>query len=176
LAREAGALYDQGVSLLTMAQLDFYAGRLAEARAHVREVIELFTQTGARLLLINCLELCADLCAATRRWREAIIVWAAFAAVRATWIQGESQADRRSAFHQHPHRPLPSRPDPGQDRQPAPRRPDPSGAAGGPRLAAPPLVGRDHDPGGRRHAVGEPQRERDAIGEQAVPRSQHERV
>ncbi|HEX7267664.1 MAG TPA: LuxR C-terminal-related transcriptional regulator, partial [Streptosporangiaceae bacterium] len=94
LAREAGALYDQGVSLLTMAQLDFFAGRLAEARAHVREVIELFTQTGASLLLINCLELCVDLCAATRRWREAITVWAAFAAVRrATWKQGESQVD-----------------------------------------------------------------------------------
>ena len=93
LAREAGALYDQGVSLLTMAQLEFYAGRLADARAHVREVIELFTQTGANLLLINCLELCVDLCAATRRWREAITVWAAFTAVRrATWVQGESQA------------------------------------------------------------------------------------
>jgi predicted ATPase/DNA-binding CsgD family transcriptional regulator len=97
LAREAGALYDQGVSLLTMAQLDFYAGRLADARAHVREVIELFTQTGANLLLINCLELCVDLCAATRRWREAITVWAAFTAVRrATWVQGESQADNRA--------------------------------------------------------------------------------
>jgi len=100
LARQAGALYDQNVSLLTMAQLDFYAGRLAEARAHVREVIELFTQTGASLLLINCLELCADLCAATRRWREAITVWAAFAAVRATWIQGESQADNRKGVEE----------------------------------------------------------------------------
>jgi DNA-binding CsgD family transcriptional regulator len=60
----------------------------------VREVIELFAQTGASLLLINCLELCVNLCATTRLWREAITVWAAFAAVRrATWIHGESQAD-----------------------------------------------------------------------------------
>jgi len=74
--------------------LDLYAGRLPEARAHVREVIELYGQTGASLLLINCLELCVGLCAAARRWREAITVWAAFAAVRrATWVQGESQAD-----------------------------------------------------------------------------------
>jgi len=94
LAREAGALYDQGVSLLTMAQLDFYAGRLPEARAHVREIMELFAQTGANLLLINCLDLCVGLCAATRRWREAVTAWAAFAAVRrATWIQGGGQAD-----------------------------------------------------------------------------------
>jgi predicted ATPase/class 3 adenylate cyclase/DNA-binding CsgD family transcriptional regulator len=94
LARQAGALYDQGDILLTMALLDFYAGRLAEARAHMREVMELYAQTGASLLLINCLELCGGLCAAARRWREAITVWAAFAAVRrATWIHGEGQAD-----------------------------------------------------------------------------------
>jgi predicted ATPase/class 3 adenylate cyclase/DNA-binding CsgD family transcriptional regulator len=94
LARQAGALYDEGDSLLRMAKLDFDAGRLAEARAHLREVIELFAQTGANLLLINCLDLCGDLCAATRRWREAITVWAALAAVRHdTWIQGESQAN-----------------------------------------------------------------------------------
>jgi DNA-binding CsgD family transcriptional regulator len=56
--------------------------------------MELFAQTGASLLLINCLELCVDLCAATRRWREAITVWAAWAAVRrAAWIHGEGQAD-----------------------------------------------------------------------------------
>jgi predicted ATPase/class 3 adenylate cyclase/DNA-binding CsgD family transcriptional regulator len=94
LAREAGALYDQGVSLLTMAQLDCSAGRLAEARAHLRETMELYAQTGASLLLINCLELCVDLCAATRRWREAITVRAAWEAVRrAAWIRGEGQAD-----------------------------------------------------------------------------------
>jgi DNA-binding CsgD family transcriptional regulator len=77
-----------------MAKLDCSAGRLAEARAHLREIMELFAQTGASLLLINCLELCVDLCAATRRWREAITVWAAWAAVRrAAWIHGEGQAD-----------------------------------------------------------------------------------
>jgi DNA-binding CsgD family transcriptional regulator len=94
LARQAGALYDEGECLLTMALLDLRAGRLPEARAHVRDVIDLYAQTGASLLLINCLELCVGLCAATRSWREAITVWAAFAAVRrATWIKGDSQAD-----------------------------------------------------------------------------------
>src|SRR5262249_27735607 len=95
LAREAGALYDQGVSLLTMAQLDFYAGRLPEARAHVREIMELFAQTGANLLLINCLDLCVGLCAAIRRWREAVTARAAFARVRpATWMHGRGQGGR----------------------------------------------------------------------------------
>ena len=32
-----------------------------------------------------------------------------------------------AAVHQHPHRPLPPGPDPGQDRLPPPRRPDPPG-------------------------------------------------
>ena len=36
--------------------------------------------------------------------------------------------DRRRAVHQHPHRPLPPGPDPGQDRLPPPRRPDPPGS------------------------------------------------
>ena len=38
---------------------------------------------------------------------------------------------RRPAVHQHPHRPLPPGPDPGQDRLPPPRRPDPPGPQAG---------------------------------------------
>jgi predicted ATPase/class 3 adenylate cyclase/DNA-binding CsgD family transcriptional regulator len=94
LARQAGALYDEGASLLRMAKLNCSAGRLAEARACLREIMDLYAQTGANLLLINCLDLCVDLCAATQRWGEAITVWAAWAAVRrAAWIHGEGQAD-----------------------------------------------------------------------------------
>jgi len=94
LARQAGALYDEGECLLTMALLDVHAGRLPAARAHLREIMELFTRTGANLLLINCLDLCVDLCAAMRRWQDAITAWAAFAAVRrAAWLQGDGQAD-----------------------------------------------------------------------------------
>jgi DNA-binding CsgD family transcriptional regulator/tetratricopeptide (TPR) repeat protein len=92
MAQQAGALYDQGDCLLTMALLDLHGGRLAEARAHLREVIELYEQTSASLLLINCLDLCVDLCAATQRWREAVTAWAALAAVRrAIWMHGESE-------------------------------------------------------------------------------------
>ncbi len=45
--------------------------------------------------------------------------------------------DRRTAVHQHPHRPLPPGPHPGQDWLPPPRRPDPPGPQHGPGLAAP---------------------------------------
>ena len=38
---------------------------------------------------------------------------------------------RRAAVHQHPHRPFPPGPDPGQDRLPPPRRPDPPGPGEG---------------------------------------------
>jgi len=94
LARQAGAVYDEGECLLTVALLDVYAGRLPEARAHLREIMELFAQTGANLLLINCLDLCVNLCTASRRWRDAVTAWAAFAAVRrAAWITGGGQAD-----------------------------------------------------------------------------------
>jgi predicted ATPase/class 3 adenylate cyclase/DNA-binding CsgD family transcriptional regulator len=107
LARQAGALYDQGDCLVTLARLDLLAGRLTEAQAHLREVIELFAQTSANLLLINCLDLCGDLCAATRRWREAITVWAAWAAVRqATWMQGESQSDGPASEEEQHQEPL----------------------------------------------------------------------
>jgi DNA-binding CsgD family transcriptional regulator len=60
-----------------MAWLDVRAGRLAAAAAHLREALELYSQTTASLLLANCLDVCGDLCAATRHWPEAITVWAA---------------------------------------------------------------------------------------------------
>ena len=102
LARQAGALYDQGDCLQVMAWLDLRAGRLSEARAHLREAIELFSQTSASLLLINCLDRCGDLCAATGRWREAITAWAARDAVnQATWMSLGHSADEAEE-HQEP--------------------------------------------------------------------------
>jgi DNA-binding CsgD family transcriptional regulator len=76
-ARQAGAVYDQGDCLGAMAWLDVRAGRLTAARAHLREALELYSQTSASVLLANCLDICGDLCAAARRWPEAITVWAA---------------------------------------------------------------------------------------------------
>jgi DNA-binding CsgD family transcriptional regulator len=76
-----------------MAQLDLDARRLGASRPHLSEVVELFGRAGANVLLMNCLELCVDLCAAKGRWREAVTVRAASGAVRqGTWIEDDSQA------------------------------------------------------------------------------------
>jgi non-specific serine/threonine protein kinase len=77
LARQAGAPYDQGDCLVSLALLDVRAGRLDAARAGLREGLELHSQTTASLLLHNCLDVCGDLGAASRRWAEAITLWAA---------------------------------------------------------------------------------------------------
>ena len=52
----------------------------AEAGAHLREALELAAQTSDRLRLIDCLDICGHLCAATGRWAEAITLWAAYIA------------------------------------------------------------------------------------------------
>jgi predicted ATPase/DNA-binding CsgD family transcriptional regulator len=81
LALQAGALYEQGDCLCIMARLDLHAGQLATASAHLREALEIYAGTSASLLLLNCLEVCGPLCAATRGWRELITVSAAWDAV-----------------------------------------------------------------------------------------------
>jgi non-specific serine/threonine protein kinase len=95
LARQAGALYEQAACLQVLARLDHLAGRPAEARAHLREALELIPHTSASVLLGNCLLLCGHLCAAARRWEEAITVWAAFeATMRAVGVRaGEGISD-----------------------------------------------------------------------------------
>src|SRR5262249_17670827 len=77
MARQAGALLNQGGALLVMADLDIAAGRLPEAKAHLRGAIELCSRTGFRVALIDCLDSCGYLCAATARWAEALTLWAA---------------------------------------------------------------------------------------------------
>jgi len=77
LAREAEALHDQGDCLRLMARLDLLTGQQAEAKRHLKEALEVSSQVSSRVLLISCLEACGDLCAVSRRWREAITIWAA---------------------------------------------------------------------------------------------------
>ena len=66
-----------GILPWLMADLDQQAGRIPEARAHLRESLELATRIGDPLRLLNCLDSCGHLCAATQRWAEAITLWAA---------------------------------------------------------------------------------------------------
>jgi tetratricopeptide (TPR) repeat protein len=82
LARQAGALFDQADGLLLMTNIDLQLGSLPEARAHLREAMDLTTRIGHDLLVHDCLDAAGHLCAQTRRYAEAITVWAADAALR----------------------------------------------------------------------------------------------
>jgi predicted ATPase/DNA-binding CsgD family transcriptional regulator len=79
-AREAGDLQYQANSLWIMAILDLQAGRLADAAAHLREGAGLASRIGDRLRLIDCLDICGQLCAATGRWADSVTMLAAHAA------------------------------------------------------------------------------------------------
>jgi DNA-binding CsgD family transcriptional regulator/tetratricopeptide (TPR) repeat protein len=109
LARQAGSLYHQVDSLVVMARLDLLTGRPTEARAHLRQALELFPQTSATVFLLNCLMACGYLCAAARRWPEAITVWAAYEATMqaAKLNPGEAdEAQRREDLLREPRKAL----------------------------------------------------------------------
>jgi DNA-binding CsgD family transcriptional regulator len=76
-SREAGDMLSQWGLLPLMVILDLHAGRLHDAAAHLREGIQIAVRTGGWNELINCLDGCGYLCAATGRPAEAITMWAA---------------------------------------------------------------------------------------------------
>ena len=60
-----------------MADLDLRAGRAADAAAHLREAAQIALQTGIWFTMLNVLDGCGYLCAATGRPADAITAWAA---------------------------------------------------------------------------------------------------
>jgi predicted ATPase/DNA-binding CsgD family transcriptional regulator len=76
-ARDAGDLYALAAVLPVMADLDLRAGRPGDAAAHLREAAQLALQTGTWLTILNVLEGCGHLCAATGRPADAVTAWAA---------------------------------------------------------------------------------------------------
>jgi predicted ATPase/DNA-binding CsgD family transcriptional regulator len=76
-ARDAGDLYALGAVLPVMADLDLRAGRPGDAAAHLREAAQLALQTGGWLTLLNVLEACGYLSAATGRPADTVTAWAA---------------------------------------------------------------------------------------------------
>ena len=98
-ARQAGDTHSQALCLGLMADMDQRAGRIPEARAHLRESLELATRIGDPLRLLNCLDTCGHLCAATQRWAEAITVWAAHDAQTATHGFTDLPQERNAARH-----------------------------------------------------------------------------
>jgi predicted ATPase/class 3 adenylate cyclase/DNA-binding CsgD family transcriptional regulator len=79
-ARQAGDLFSQAFCLDLLAKLDRRAGRIPQAGQHLREALEIAARIGSRLRLVDCLNTCGHLCAATRRWADAVTMWAAYAA------------------------------------------------------------------------------------------------
>ncbi len=79
-AREADDLRSEALCLGLMTDLDTRTGRIADAYRHLREALELSTRIGDPFGLLTDLDRAGLLCVATRRWAEAITLWAAFAA------------------------------------------------------------------------------------------------
>ena len=76
-SREAGDVFNQWGLLPHMVILDLHAGRVQDAAAHLREGIQIAVRTGGWIELVNCLDCCGYLCAATGRPAEAVTMWAA---------------------------------------------------------------------------------------------------
>jgi predicted ATPase/DNA-binding CsgD family transcriptional regulator len=79
-ARAVGDLGDQASFLYLLTVCARVAGQAAEAGTYLGECIGLAIQGGNQLRLIDCLDECGFLCAATGRWAEAITLWTAYGA------------------------------------------------------------------------------------------------
>jgi len=76
-ARETGDVYNLSGLLPIMADLDLQAGRAGDAAAHLREATQIVLSTGIRFTIMNVLDGCGHLCAATGRPADAVTAWAA---------------------------------------------------------------------------------------------------
>jgi predicted ATPase/DNA-binding CsgD family transcriptional regulator len=77
--------------------LDLRAGRTDEAAAHLRELLQIATQTGVRALVHAALDCCGQLCVATGRPAEAVTAWAAMSALTGLWptlYEGQNRVRR----------------------------------------------------------------------------------
>jgi len=80
-SRDVGDLWNQQSLLTQMVILDLQAGRTEDAAAYLREALQTGVQTGVRYGLINALDYCGQLCAATGRPAEAVTLLAAVDAI-----------------------------------------------------------------------------------------------
>jgi predicted ATPase/DNA-binding CsgD family transcriptional regulator len=76
-SREAGDVLNQWNLLPQVVIVDLHAGRVRDAAAHLRAGIQIAVRTGGWLGLLNCLDSCGYLCAATGRPADAVTIWAA---------------------------------------------------------------------------------------------------
>ena len=94
-SRDVGDLMNEWGLLPHMVILDLHAGRVEDAAAHLRDVLQIATRAGGRLELLNCLECCGYLCAATGRPDEAVTVWSACATLHRQEGYADAAADVR---------------------------------------------------------------------------------
>jgi predicted ATPase/DNA-binding CsgD family transcriptional regulator len=83
--REVGDLTSLAGQLWNRVVLDLQAHRTGDAAEHLREQLEVATQTGVRPMVLAGLDCCGHLCAATQRHAEAVTVWAAMFALSPRW-------------------------------------------------------------------------------------------
>ena len=80
-ARAAGDVQSQAAFLDTLVHQEIQIGELSSAGTHLAEAVEITLETGDRLRLIGCLDECGNLCAARRRWADAVTMWSAVSAL-----------------------------------------------------------------------------------------------
>ena len=98
LLREAGDLAEQAATLMRAAHLDLLEndGMALTARPDLREAIEIAFRVGTGDTLLDCLDVCALLCAQTQRSAEAIVLWTVYIAdMRQRGISDSPQELRR---------------------------------------------------------------------------------
>jgi predicted ATPase/DNA-binding CsgD family transcriptional regulator len=80
-SRDTGDLWALARLLTQMAVLDLRAGRAADAPAHLQEALQVAWRTGGRAEVLDALDCCGHLCAATLRPGDAVTLWSAHAAL-----------------------------------------------------------------------------------------------
>ena len=95
-ARTAGDVAGQADFLYFTTHIALRAGAFDAAGTHIRESLRLTAVSGDRLRVLDCLDDCAQLCAATGRWAEAVTLWAARSARGAALEMPELPQDARS--------------------------------------------------------------------------------
>jgi predicted ATPase/DNA-binding CsgD family transcriptional regulator len=94
--RAADDLIHLASLLIARSHLEGVAGNAAEMRSCLREAVEVASRAGDRVNLRNCLEQGGFLCAGSRRWDEAVTLWAAYAAdVARSGVPGGSPVGER---------------------------------------------------------------------------------
>ena len=88
-ARDAGDVTGLIDFLSLAAALDLRAADPSAAAAHIRESLEISATIGYWQRIMDCLDVCGNLCAATRRWAEAVTLWAAHARARDEHLGGD---------------------------------------------------------------------------------------